>query len=79
MKATSPAPGIYDEMSSAPGVFRPHWDAYMASLSDIGREELGRRWKTAQQRIRENGVSYNVYGDPARHGPPVESRRHSDS
>lgn len=60
----SPAPGIYDEMSSAPGKFRPHWDAYMASLSEIGREELGRRWKTAQQRIRENGVSYNVYGDP---------------
>ncbi len=60
----SPAPGIYDEMSSAPGAFRPHWDAYMASLSEIGREELGRRWKTAQQRIRENGVSYNVYGDP---------------
>src|SRR5580704_5578388 len=60
----SPAPGIYDELSSAPGTFRPHWDAYMASLSEIGREELGRRWKTAQQRIRENGVSYNVYGDP---------------
>ncbi len=60
----SPAPGIYDEMLSAPGTFRPHWDAYMASLSEIGREELGRRWKTAQQRIRENGVSYNVYGDP---------------
>jgi uncharacterized circularly permuted ATP-grasp superfamily protein/uncharacterized alpha-E superfamily protein len=60
----SPAPGIYDEMSSAPGTFRPHWDAYMTSLSEIGREELGRRWKTAQQRIRENGVSYNVYGDP---------------
>jgi uncharacterized circularly permuted ATP-grasp superfamily protein/uncharacterized alpha-E superfamily protein len=60
----SPAPGIYDEMSSAPGVFRPHWDAYMASLSEIGREELARRWRTARQRIRENGVSYNVYGDP---------------
>ena len=60
----SPAPGIYDEMSSAPGVFRPHWDAYLASLSEIGREELARRWRTARQRIRENGVSYNVYGDP---------------
>jgi uncharacterized circularly permuted ATP-grasp superfamily protein/uncharacterized alpha-E superfamily protein len=60
----SPAPGIYDEMSSAPGVFRPHWDEYMSSLSAIGREELGRRWQTARQRIRENGVSYNVYGDP---------------
>src|SRR5580704_1600259 len=60
----SPAPGIYDELSSAPGVYRPHWDAYVASLSEIGREELTRRWHTAQQRIRENGVSYNVYGDP---------------
>jgi uncharacterized circularly permuted ATP-grasp superfamily protein/uncharacterized alpha-E superfamily protein len=60
----SPAQGIYDEMSTAAGTFRPHWSAYIASLSDIGREELARRWKTAQQRIRENGVSYNVYGDP---------------
>lgn len=60
----SPAQGIYDEMSSAPGVFRPHWDAYLASLSEIGSEELARRWRTARQRIRENGVTYNVYGDP---------------
>ncbi len=60
----SPAPGIYDEMSSAPGVYRPHWDAYVASLSELGREELARRWNTARQRIRENGVTYNVYGDP---------------
>jgi uncharacterized circularly permuted ATP-grasp superfamily protein len=25
---------------------------------------LRRRWQTARQRIRENGVTYNVYGDP---------------
>jgi len=60
----SPAPGIYDEMMSAPGVFRPHWDAYTASISALGAEEMARRWKTALQRIRENGVTYNVYGDP---------------
>src|SRR6202035_5291348 len=60
----SPAPGIYDEMSSAPGVCRPWWDAYVASISALGPEELARRWKTARQRIRENGVTYNVYGDP---------------
>lgn len=59
-----PADGIYDEMCDASGAHRPHWDAYMASLSEIGREELARRWQTARQRIRENGVSYNVYGDP---------------
>jgi uncharacterized circularly permuted ATP-grasp superfamily protein/uncharacterized alpha-E superfamily protein len=60
----SPAPGIYDEMMSAPGTFRRHWDAYAASISALGAEELAHRWKTARQRIRENGVTYNVYGDP---------------
>src|SRR6202167_3063061 len=60
----SPAPGIYDEMSSAPGIFRPHWDAYVASLSEIGREELGRPWSTAPQRIRANRVRYKGDGDP---------------
>ena len=59
-----PAEGIYDEMASAPGVFRPLWDDYIAALSGLGAEELARRWKAARQRIRENGVTYNVYGDP---------------
>src|ERR1700690_1104284 len=59
-----PAPGIYDEMLSAPGAFRPHWDAYAASISALGSEEMDRRWQTARRRIRENGVTYNVYGDP---------------
>jgi uncharacterized circularly permuted ATP-grasp superfamily protein/uncharacterized alpha-E superfamily protein len=56
--------GVYDEMSAAPGVLRPHWDALIGSMSALGREELARRWKVARQRIRENGVTYNVYGDP---------------
>src|SRR5579863_2821176 len=60
----SPAPGIYDEMMSAPGVFRPHWDSYTSAISALGAEELARRWNTARRRIRENGVTYNVYGDP---------------
>ena len=34
------------------------------SLSAMGDPELARRWQTAKQRIRENGVTYNVYGDP---------------
>jgi len=57
-------PGVYDEMSVAPGVLRPHWDTFINSLSTLGDLELGRRWQTARQRIRENGVTYNVYGDP---------------
>jgi len=56
--------GVYDEMSAAPGVLRPHWDTFIGSMSALGAEELARRWKIARQRIRENGVTYNVYGDP---------------
>jgi uncharacterized circularly permuted ATP-grasp superfamily protein/uncharacterized alpha-E superfamily protein len=56
--------GVYDEMCAAPGVLRPHWDTFIGSLSALGGEELARRWKTARQRIRENGVTYNIYGDP---------------
>src|ERR1022692_4093305 len=56
--------GVYDEMSAAPGVLRPHWDTFIGSMSALGGEELARRWKIAKQRIRENGVTYNVYGDP---------------
>ncbi len=58
------APGVYDEMCVEPGVLRPHWDRYIASLTSLGGKELAHRWQTARQRIRENGVSYNVYGDP---------------
>jgi len=57
-------PGVYDEMCPAPGVLRPHWDKFIHALSALGDQELARRWQTAKQRIRENGVTYNVYGDP---------------
>ena len=56
--------GVYDEMSAAPGILRPHWDTFIGSMSALGAEELARRWKIARQQIRENGVTYNVYGDP---------------
>ena len=36
----------------------------MESLRAIGPEELGRRWARAERRIRENGITYNIYGDP---------------
>jgi uncharacterized circularly permuted ATP-grasp superfamily protein/uncharacterized alpha-E superfamily protein len=56
--------GVYDEMFAAPGLLRPRWDMFIGSLSAMGSQELARRWQTARQRIRENGVTYNVYGDP---------------
>jgi uncharacterized circularly permuted ATP-grasp superfamily protein/uncharacterized alpha-E superfamily protein len=36
----------------------------MQALNETGTAELARRWARAERRIRENGVTYNVYGDP---------------
>jgi uncharacterized circularly permuted ATP-grasp superfamily protein/uncharacterized alpha-E superfamily protein len=54
----------YDEMSADGVTPRPHWAHLMESLQAIGHEELGRRWARAERRIRENGITYNIYGDP---------------
>ena len=56
--------GAYEE-SSADGIMpRPHWAGLMESLQSIGPAELAFRWTQAEQRIRENGITYNIYGDP---------------
>jgi hypothetical protein len=42
---------------------RPHWSAFIDRFK-IGSDELARRWEHAERRIRENGVTYNIYTDP---------------
>src|ERR1700689_2330776 len=54
----------YDELSADGVTPRPHWTHLMESLRAIGHEELAQRWARAERRIRENGITYNVYGDP---------------
>lgn len=54
----------YDELSADGVTPRPHWAHMMESLREIGPEELGRRWTHAERRIRENGITYNIYSDP---------------
>jgi uncharacterized circularly permuted ATP-grasp superfamily protein/uncharacterized alpha-E superfamily protein len=54
----------YDELSTDGVTPRPHWAHLMDSLRTIGPEELGRRWGRAERRIRENGITYNIYNDP---------------
>jgi uncharacterized circularly permuted ATP-grasp superfamily protein/uncharacterized alpha-E superfamily protein len=57
-------PTVYDELSADGVTPRPHWAGFMAALRQIGSAELERRWGRAERRIRENGVTYNIYGDP---------------
>jgi uncharacterized circularly permuted ATP-grasp superfamily protein len=54
----------YDELSADGVTPRPHWARIMNSFRAIGPEELGRRWQHAERRIRENGITYNIYSDP---------------
>lgn len=59
-----PPAGGYDEATALAGKPRPHWRPFFEALDDLGRPELARRWRDAQHLIRDNGVTYNVYGDP---------------
>lgn len=61
----APVPGIYDEMMDSQGALRPHWQMFLNLLDDLGPAKLHHRWETARQLIHDNGVTYNVYGDPA--------------
>ena len=66
---TSPGPG-WDEAVGPDGRPRPTWASFVHGLNDLGPQELARRWRDAQHIIRENGVTYNVYGDPRGAGRP---------
>ncbi|MDZ4818440.1 MAG: circularly permuted type 2 ATP-grasp protein, partial [Planctomycetota bacterium] len=59
-----PPANVFDEMFASPGVVRPHWQRFAEQIKQLGRDELTRRWEQAKRLIRENGVTYNVHGDP---------------
>jgi uncharacterized circularly permuted ATP-grasp superfamily protein/uncharacterized alpha-E superfamily protein len=59
-----PREGTYDEMVPAPGVLRPHCEGFVRSLEALGHHEFASRWESAQRSVRENGVTFNIYGDP---------------
>ena len=58
-----PEPGIFDEMVAEGGV-RAHCEPFVRSLEGIGHAAVSARWENAKRTIRDNGVTYNVYGDP---------------
>src|SRR5262245_26328205 len=59
-----PPTGVYDEILGAPDALRLPYGGFVRSLETIGRHELASRWENARRTLRDNGVTYNVYGDP---------------
>lgn len=57
-------PDVYDELKTPDGGLRPHWQQLFQHLDALGPSGLERRWEKARHLLHENGVSYNVYGDP---------------
>ena len=55
---------VFDETSGDGVNPRPHWARLFDNLESLGPDELARRWTRAERRIRENGITYNIYGDP---------------
>jgi uncharacterized circularly permuted ATP-grasp superfamily protein len=66
-----PADG-FDEMLDRAGGIRQPWRTLIASLGEIDRAALASRWEQARRVIRDNGVTYNVHGDPAGMSRPWE-------
>src|SRR5579862_183186 len=58
-------PGIFDEMMDGDGRVRPHWLPFLRMLASLGGEEINRRFAVADRYLRDSGVFYRVYEDPA--------------
>lgn len=66
------APGIayacgssFDEMVDANNRVRPHWRAFVQHFGAAGGSHMEKSRTYARRILRENGISYNVHGDPA--------------
>lgn len=60
-----PLPGTYDEMVDAEGVAREHWRPLDTLLRESTQQQLHSLKLETQRRLKEQGVYYNVYDDPA--------------
>lgn len=67
-----PMPGAYDECLDENGRVRPHWRELTESLTGLGAREFGDRTARARQLLHDNGVTYNVYGDPRNAARAIE-------
>src|SRR5436190_13159722 len=58
------AEGVFDESHTGEGELRPHYEGLRRSLAHLSAEELKRRSDTCRRLVDEQGITYNIYGDP---------------
>ena len=60
-------PDAYDESWIGNGQVQPHWQPYLNALQ---QHDLGQVQQDIQRLLQDNGVTYNVHGDPGRQPRP---------
>ncbi|MBV6640935.1 MAG: circularly permuted type 2 ATP-grasp protein [Cyclobacteriaceae bacterium] len=61
---TSTNAQFFDELATADGNIYPHWQKLVNAYDKLGNEGLTNRAHEVMQLLKENGVTYNIYGDP---------------
>lgn len=56
--------GRYDELFGSDDQLRPHWMPLLETLNASSPEKIRAKQSFVGERIRENGITYNVYADP---------------
>lgn len=59
----APAQG-YDELLGPDGLIREPWRRLIAGIDGLGAVGIKRRWQAARRLLHENGITYNIHGDP---------------
>jgi uncharacterized circularly permuted ATP-grasp superfamily protein/uncharacterized alpha-E superfamily protein len=57
-------PGAFDELISESDVLRPHYAKLIGALEEFSPAERQRRRDACERLVHEQGITYNVYGDP---------------
>jgi len=58
------SPGAFDELLGDKRELRPHYAKLFSALEEFSALELQRRADTCKRLVSEQGITYNVYGDP---------------
>ena len=57
-----PPVGVADQVYTADGAIKPEWNYLLDSLSNLGASALKDREDKAHRILRDDGVTYNIYG-----------------
>src|SRR5580658_5486147 len=54
----------YEALLDSDENLRPHWETFFQSFKQLGYAEVNGRQHAILRLLKENGVTYNIYGDP---------------